>query len=298
MLRPPVALALSLVCIPALGAPRAAEERAQPALSLAVVGGTYAAAATYTYFSWYGRSENSDTLTFRDEGFFGYDTYAGGADRLGHAWCNYVLTRGIGGVLGWGGHSKAVSLATSTSLAFGFFLFDRAERRVRAAVWLLLGDLLFNAGGNAFAVGAELLPELDDFMAFRLSYWPSKSFVRQLNAGGALNVAEDYSGQAFLVSYHLSSIQALREGLAWPQFADLTVGYRALHYEPSSASRARTQELFRGLSLNLQQVIDRIHGGAPARAPAGVRAARFATQVLAPPFTTLELASASRRRSD
>lgn len=297
MLRFPLALALSLTCTPTLGAPRATDERAQPALSLAVVGGTYAAAAAYTYFSWYRRSENSHTLSFRNEGFFGYDTYAGGADKLGHAWSNYVLTRGISGVLGWGGHSKAVSLAASTGLAFGFFLLIELKDGYEPQYGFSFGDLLFNAGGNAFAVGAELLPELDDFVAFRLSYWPSRAFVRQANAGGAWNVAEDYSGQAFLVSYHLSSIEALREALAWPQFADLTLGYRALHYEPPSATRAPAQELFFGLSLNLQQVIDRIHGGTPARAPVGVRAARFATQVLAPPFTTLEIASASRQRA-
>lgn len=288
-------LALSLAGAPRPLARATPDEDRHPALSLAVVGGTYATAVAYTYLAWYRRSENSDTLGFREEGLFGHDTYAGGADKLGHAWSNYVLTRGISGVLSWGGVSRPASLATSASLAFGFFALIELKDGYEPKYGFSWGDVLFNAGGIGLGLGAELFPALDEFFAFRLQYWPSQAFVRQVNSGGAVNVAEDYSGQAFLVSYHLSSIATLREGLAWPQFVDLTLGYRALNYEPPSASQPRIQELFFGLSLNLQRVVDRAFSGAPARAPAGVRAIRFTTQVLAPPFTTLEVTRATRR---
>jgi hypothetical protein len=293
----PVLLALSLAGTPP-PRPRAPtdEARHHPELALAVVGGTYATAAAYTYLAWYRRSENSDTLGFREEGLFGHDTYAGGADKLGHAWSNYVLTRSISGVLSWGGVSQAASIATSASLAFGFFALIELKDGYEPMYGFSWGDVLFNAGGSALGIGAEMFPALDDFIAFRLQYWPSRAFVRRVNSGGALNFAEDYSGQAFLVSYHLSSIATLREGLAWPEFVDLTLGYRALNYEPPDARQARLQELFVGLSLNLQRVVDRVFSyRAPEQAPAGVRAIRFATQVLAPPFTTLEISRATRR---
>jgi hypothetical protein len=107
------------------------------------------------------RSENSDTLRFREEGLFGHDTYAGGADKLGHAWSNYALTRGISGVLSWGGVSKAASVATSASLAFGFFALIELKDGYEPRYGFSWGDVLFNAGGNALAIGTESFPVLE-----------------------------------------------------------------------------------------------------------------------------------------
>ena len=61
------------------------------ATSLAVVGGSFAILNTWAYFAWYRHRTTSDHLIWKDEGWFGPDTYAGGSDKLGHFWVNYIL---------------------------------------------------------------------------------------------------------------------------------------------------------------------------------------------------------------
>ena len=43
---------------------------------------------------------------------------------------------------------------------------------------------------------------------YRVEYWPSVAYRRQLD-GGNVNVAEDYSGETYLLAYHLGSIHSL-----------------------------------------------------------------------------------------
>src|SRR5438552_1265382 len=89
--------------------------------SVGVVAGTYILLYGYTWFAWYDRAANSPTLQFRDEGYFGRGTYAGGVDKLGHTWSNYTIVRGTSEVLEWGGFSRPASMIGSVALANAFF---------------------------------------------------------------------------------------------------------------------------------------------------------------------------------
>ena len=67
--------------------------------------------------AWHTRAEESESFQWHDEGWFGADTYAGGADKIGHGWITYTLTRAVSSMLEYGGWSRRTSLAVGSSLA-------------------------------------------------------------------------------------------------------------------------------------------------------------------------------------
>jgi hypothetical protein len=269
------------------------QELRHPKVAAAIVGGIYGSLSLYTYLAWYRRSENSPSLHFRDEGWFGSSTYAGGADKLGHLWTNYALTRATAGILQWGGYSRRAAVTTSVVLAAAFSLGIELKDGYEPQYGFSAGDLISNLAGEALTVAMVHSPRLDEMFDLRLEYRPSPFFIDAVEKGGPLNVAEDYSGQRFLVAYHLASVVPLRESryLGWTQWLDLTVGYQALHFQPAEIdTNARVQRLFLGVSLNVQRLLD----WATGTPGPSTRAARMAAELVAVPYTTLELGHDSR----
>jgi hypothetical protein len=76
--------------------------------SLVVLGG---------FISWW-RDSAIVGWSWKDTGAFGEHTYAGGADKAGHAFAFYTLTRLTAGMYRWLGLSAAWSLALGASFAF------------------------------------------------------------------------------------------------------------------------------------------------------------------------------------
>src|SRR5205823_13154896 len=82
--------------------------RAGNPLALAGVAAIYAPFVTWEYYAWYNGARHVplyfDTA-WRDEKL-GLYTYAGGADKVGHMYIHYVLTRGTTELLTSGGWNK------------------------------------------------------------------------------------------------------------------------------------------------------------------------------------------------
>src|SRR5690242_10266221 len=85
-------------------------ERAQPSDppghelgSLIGLGSVYAGMTIWSYFAWYYDKPALPEFKVGGDGYFGEDTYAGGADKLGHLWANLALSRGTTELLRWGG---------------------------------------------------------------------------------------------------------------------------------------------------------------------------------------------------
>jgi hypothetical protein len=264
---------------------------AHPLAAWATVGGGYALLYGYTWLAWYSRTADSPHLNFHDEGFFSSATYAGGADKLGHMWSNYVLVRSVAGILDWGGASRAVALTTSVGLAQAFFLLVEVKDGYKLQYGFSWGDVLFNSMGNALGVIMTEFPEIDRRIDLKVDYFPSKYYLDDFASEG-LNSAEDYSGQRMLLAYHLASIDALRQSKAtsWLRFFDVVVGYRANHFKPDASDPSdHVEELYLGVAINFQQMVDEWMMPASGRvrdAGAGTRVTRFLTEVWQLPFTT------------
>ena len=73
--------------------------------------------------------------------------------------------------------------------------------------------------GAALAFVFEMFPQIDDMFDYKVQYWPSRQYLNVVEgnapcpSGGCsrLNIAEDYSGETYLLTFHLHSIKPLRE---------------------------------------------------------------------------------------
>lgn len=259
-------------------------------LSAAGTVGVYAVLYGWLSLAWFVRTTDSDHFAFHDEGWFGRDTYAGGADKLGHLWGNYAMTRGVSRILQYGGWPRTGSILTAGGLSLAFFTVSEIKDGYKVEYGFSYGDMIANTSGVALGVLLEFVPALDRRFDVRMSYLPSDEYLARLEEAGPFNTPEDYSGQTVLVAYHLGSIPAVRTQLGWVQYLDVSVGYRARNYLPVPDDGVdRSQELFLGISLDVQAMAAAISGRG-----VGSRVLNFVTEMYQPPFTTLELGGANR----
>lgn len=269
------------------------------ALSLGVVGGIYVAFSTWAYFAWYYDKAELPAFTVGGDGYFGERTYAGGADKLGHAWANYALGRATAEVLTWGGWGRRPAGLLGAGLTWALFAF--VEVKDGYYYQLSPGDLVGNTMGAAFAALAVAVPEVDRALELKVEYWPSAEYLREFRDGN-VNVAEDYSGQTYFLGYHLA---ALPGPLAPPraiapfvELVDVGIGFGTRNYKPDPAEGeprgTRVQELFIGATIDLQRVIDRGLRGRRGGARAVRQTAHALLEVFVPPFLLLPAGGVER----
>jgi hypothetical protein len=224
------------------------------------LGGVYAAFTTWTYFAWYRKHKPLSEYKWGGDGWFGERTYAGGADKLGHAWATMSLARAGTELLHqWGGYSRLSSTVVSTALSE--LLFLGVEVKDGFYYTFSYADAVFNTAGALAAAALSLSPRLDELFDFRVEYWPSYEYRRQFR-GGNVNIAEDYSGETYLFAFHLGGLRTLRDSRwgGWTRFVDLAVGYGTRGYKPDQPDDEpdylHRQELSIGVSLNVQGLSD------------------------------------------
>jgi len=261
-----------------------------------VLGGLYLGFSAWAYIAWYrNHPEKDDPQSLGDiwdcaiepstpglgcDGWFGRNTYAGGADKLGHAWATMVLARGGTAALtanGWDRTKAAiVSAALSESLFFAVEIKDYFYYEFSP------GDFTMNTLGALTAVALDLSPRLDELVDFRVEYWPSRQYRYNLTnpdspcakrmegqpSCSRWNVAEDYSGETYLLSLHLGALRPLRDWKYgwWSNYVDVSLGFKTRNYKPpptllqeemGTMDVKRTQDLFIGLSFNAQGLVDK-----------------------------------------
>jgi hypothetical protein len=236
-------------------APR--DHRLAAALTL---GGVYAAFTTWTYFAWYRKHKPLDQFKWGGDGWLGDRTYAGGADKFGHAWATMSLGRvGTEMLNQWGGFDRLTSTLVGVGLSEA--LFVGVEVKDGFFYEFSFSDLTGDTLGALAAVALSLSPRLDEMFDYRVQYFPSKEYRRQFD-GGNVNIAEDYSGETYVLAFHLGSIHALRDMKygVWSRFVDLAVGYGTRGYKPDPPQGLppyqHHQEISFGVSLNLQGLSD------------------------------------------
>jgi hypothetical protein len=249
--------------------------------SVLAVGGVYLAATSWVFVRYYFARERNDTFAWHNDGWFAADTYAGGADKLGHMWGNYALTRGVAQILISGGWDPLASDLTAASLAASFYLWSEITDGYYG--WgFSTTDMVFNLVGNGLGILVRRWRALDDLVDLRISYFPSEDYRDEVSRLGFTGAGEDYTGQATILAFHLKAIPGLSDtrGLAWTRYFDLTLGYRTIEYLPRGDNPR--QRVFFGVSLNLQHLLRNWD-------TAGGEVARFAAEIYAPPLTAFDL---------
>lgn len=98
----------------------------------------------------------------------------------------------------------------------------------------------------------EAHPGWDDLLDFRLRYWPSDREEREEDG---TSVAEDYSGQTYLLLLKASGVPALRDRKVL-RYLEVAVGYGSRGYRPERPPEERERNVYYGLSLNLSRLLD------------------------------------------
>jgi hypothetical protein len=241
-------------------------------------GSIYAAFSVWAYFAWYRNHPELDPTKahFGGDGWFGKTTYAGGADKFGHAWATMALARGGTAILDHGGWDHTRSTLLSAFMADMLFL--GVEVKDYYFYEFSPGDFTMDTIGALAAVALDLSPRLDELVDFRVQYWPSPQYVKDLDPNSPcsmhvkgmpscsrLNIAEDYSGETYLLAFHLGGIHTLRDSKygGWSRFVDVVGGFDSRHYKPPELDPnvTRTQQWFLGVSLNAQGVFDYLLDG-------------------------------------
>jgi len=269
-----------------------------PIATAITLGSLYAGFSLWAYFAWY-RGTKLDEYKWGGDGLFEVTEYAGGADKLGHAWATMALGRGSAETLiQWGGFGRTASALIGAGLAELVFL--GVEIKDGYYYQFSYGDLAFNTIGAGLAAAMTIWPKFDAVFDFRVEYWPSSQYRAQFR-GGNVNVAEDYSGETYLAALHLGGFDTLREwryGGTWTRFVDLAVGFGTKGYKPDEPDGTcppicypETQHWYAGISVNAQGVFDWLF---ERRAPRLATVTHGLFEILNVPFGFVPLSEGSR----
>jgi len=209
----------------------------------AVIGGSVLAMAVYGKVKWW---DDGFTGNFRaeNEGWFGQNTYAGGADKLGHAFFAYtgtrLLTRGFEFIGNSPQPAAKLGFWTALGIMTAVEVADGYSKQYRFSAQ----DAIMNVIGAGAGYLMERLPDVDRLIDLRFHYKPS--------ANSGFDPGSDYSGQTYLVAIKASGVPALRaqEPL---RYLELAIGYGSRGYDNPSGEHRRN--LYFGLSLNVSELL-------------------------------------------
>jgi Predicted periplasmic lipoprotein (DUF2279) len=234
-------------------------------ISAASVAAVYGAFGTWAYFAWFHGAHEQPFFfetSWKQEQPFALHTYAGGADKWGHTWANYALTRGTTELLVAGGWRRLPSSLVAAGLAGAAFTIQELKD---GSIWgFEVGDLAGDLSGAALAVLMENLPAVDRLLDFRLQYFPSADFRRLAGAkfwsrGDGVDFAQDYSGMSFQLALHLGALPGVttQPSLWWMQWVDFIAGFETRGYSPDPMPRIYDpyQTWYLGVGVDMQSVL-------------------------------------------
>jgi hypothetical protein len=216
----------------------------------ALIGGIGLTVGIYGANSWW-KDGVSGSFRAVDEGWFGKNSYAGGADKAGHAFFTYtgarLLSRGFEALGNDPGRSLRLGVWTSLGVMTGVEVVDGFSKRFRFSV----EDAVANAAGAVFAVLEEKDPRLDALLDFRLLYRRSDDARRV----GEADPIADYSGQMFLLALKADGVPRLRE-VPLLRYLELQVGYNTRGYEPNDGVKIDPhRRIYGGVGVNLSRLL-------------------------------------------
>ncbi len=221
-------------------------ERARGRHTAAILTGTSLALAVYGKSQWW-QDGFRGRLTKVDEGWFGQETYSGGADKLGHFYMTYASSRLLARALVCDGASHGEALKVAAWYTLGAFaaieVLDGYSRKWNFS----REDMVMNAAGVGVAVVMEHSPGLDRLFDLRVLYRPSREEGQRFDPFG------DYSGQTYLLVAKLAGVSSLRRQGPL-RYVELAAGYGTRGYA-AAGKGSGTRNVYVGVSLNLSELL-------------------------------------------
>ncbi|MBP7735854.1 MAG: DUF2279 domain-containing protein [Spirochaetes bacterium] len=207
------------------------------------------------------------TTKFRlsHEGWFGANTYSGGADKAAHMYSHYLLMRVFYNIFNYTESGKPIKWAYAAGLtgflALGIEIGDGFCKNQHG---FSVADLTMGFLGIGIASILELFPEVDAFVSLSAQYIPTKYFRKYPQRLKWL--MDDYSGWRFMANIKLAGFRYI--GINVPEFMryiqfDIgyyTKGYTKYDYRYAEIQRTmtthgKTRNIYIGISVNLAEFI-------------------------------------------
>ena len=196
------------------------------------------------------------------------DTDSGGADKTGHFFAHYTVSRISYSVFSYteDSQNKALFYSAFTAALVGTMIeFGDAYT---GRYGFSYEDLTMDYAGIAVAVLLDKYPLLDGFFGITESYSASKAFKEE-NDKTYFNFAGDYSGAKWLLSFKLAGFKNI--GLDIPEFMryiQLDAGYYTRDYTDYDDDYNKAngdvsdprRHLFVGISINMREVAKDLAG--------------------------------------
>lgn len=222
-----------------------------PAPKLFTKGTTWLTAGVLVAMSaWAALGVEKDEFTpwmYRDEKFFGKDTYAGGADKCSHFILSAFLTRELGWAYEKMGHPKNQSLALSlgVTIAAGFIQEIGDAFTPYGYAWEdIVADVMGGAAGAALSYY-----DLNDLIGLRFGLIPNEVPPNPccVESLGANYSTEIYSGDLKIAG--LAKRMHFNPGPARFLLLSATYCTKAYGYDPARSDRQRNVGIDVGLNL-------------------------------------------------
>ncbi len=266
-------------------------------LSATGLAAAYSGFAAWTWFAWYKDKPTQPFWRYSGDGAFAIDTYAGGADKLGHVWSSLVLSRLGAELLEAGGWDPAAASVIASGLCLG--ALSLVEVNDGFYTEFSPGDLASDVAGVGIALAMRHLPKVNDVLDFRVQWFPTPEFRRNPGA----NFAEDYSGQTYLLAFKPGAFSMTRDSrgpIGVLQYINPVVGFESRNYVPEPAADehvTRRQAVVLGLTVDVQAIVDSLlshQNSTLARISHGVGHRAFEYVNL--PYSTLPVVSIVREK--
>jgi hypothetical protein len=194
-----------------------------------------------------------EPFTLSNGGGFGRDTYAGGADKVGHAYSTYMLTHAGAALYRALGMSRARAAWYSGIATFllgnWFELIDGFTD-----FGFEYGDVIANTVGAALGIVTQLYPELDETIGMRIAYVPSNDFLE--NDKTVLKWINDYSGMTFYADVKLRGLfRFFGEDPGLARFLLVGVVYGTRDYSPIKRWEERRRSLGVNVGIDFAEVL-------------------------------------------
>lgn len=191
----------------------------------------------------------------KSEGWFGKDTYSGGADKTGHMMSHYIQKRFYSYLSSKLGHDKPTSqlhgLLAASLTGLMIEVGDGFSR-----YQFSLQDIVCDAIGITLAHFLDEYPKLDELIGLRWEYWPSKNWMDNRNKD-KVDFNSDYSGQKFFFSVKAKGVPFLAEKW-YTRYLTLDLGFYTRGYKPDFSPNPElnnSQWLTYGVGINLGSLI-------------------------------------------
>lgn len=195
--------------------------------------------AAWGLISWdYGER----SLHSADEGWFGADSPEGGADKVGHLYSSYVMTRAFAGLYEQWGDSRpsaAREAVITTLLLTGFMELGDGI----SPYGISHEDMIMNVAGSVIGHQLATREAWARRLDLRMEYAPNRTD----------DPLTDYQHSRYLVALKLGGFSAT-EGSPF-QWLELHAGYFTRGYHTREAPNRRFSYL--GLGINLSALLDR-----------------------------------------